>query len=55
MDRETAQALRDLAETGRLSEDSVDNISTILDPPEKDESEEKDKSKTSGARTGGNR
>jgi hypothetical protein len=36
-----AQAIRDLATLGRLSEDSEEAISTILDPPEKDEDEDK--------------
>ncbi len=37
MDQETAQAIRDLAQYGRLSEESEENISIVLDAPEKDE------------------
>jgi hypothetical protein len=37
--------------TGRLSEESEENISTILDPPEKEETDESTSKSTS--RTGG--
>jgi len=47
--RDLAQAIRDLAQYGRLSEESEENISIILDEPEKDEKSEEDKSKSTTA------
>lgn len=46
MTQELAQAIRDLATTGRLSEASEEAISAILDP-EPEESEDEDTAKTS--------
>lgn len=40
--KELAQAIRDLARDSRLSEESEEAISTILDPPVKDESAKED-------------
>jgi hypothetical protein len=48
--KELAQAIRDLASLGRLSEESEEAISVILDPPEKEAPKE-----TTSAKTGGNK
>jgi hypothetical protein len=46
MNRELAQAIRDLAQTGRLSPDSEEALSTILDPEPDEEKDDNDKSST---------
>jgi len=44
--KELAQAIRDLAQTGRLSEESEEALHVILDP-EPEESEDEDTAKSS--------
>jgi hypothetical protein len=58
--KDLAQAIRDLAQTGRLSEESEENISFLLDEKEEDDrdvavlpEEDKDKSSAPTSKTTG--